>query len=326
MPEGRTRGALRAIYVRSRLRDLVPSSVKVAARGAWIAIARTIGYPISSPLVSRPPLRRDRTPLSLGRVLLACDLNADYLDFWPSSSRAWREIVGVEPLLVLIAADDSIPAHLRDDPSVVPFEPLPGVHSALQAQCIRLLYPAVVQTTGAVMIADIDLYPLRASYFHDPLARLDERFFVVYRDDRLERGEVDIMFNAARPETWGDVFGVATIDDVRRELARWTSGLEYDGRKAWPGWYTDQQTLYRTLMSWPQRGERLWVLDDQYCRYRRLNRDKLADEAGLEPWRVEGIRRLEYSDFNCFVPYREHQAINDRVLALGLEHARMRKR
>lgn len=176
------------------------------------------------------------------------------------------------------------------------------------------------------MIADIDLYPLRASYFHDPLARLDERFFVVYRDARLERGEVDMMFNAARPETWGDVFGVATIDDVRRELARWTSGLEYDGRKAWPGWYTDQKTLYRTLMSWPQRGERLWVLDDQYCRYRRLNRDKLADEAGLEPWRVEGIRRLEYSDFNCFVPYRVHQAINDGVLALGLEHARMRKR
>jgi hypothetical protein len=304
------------------VREFVPSRWKVALRGIWLSTARIVGYPISSPRFPRPVLGRGRKRLRLGRVLLASDLNRDYLDFWPSTRTAWKEIVGLDATLVLVGTTDDIPPHLVDDPDVIQFEPIAGVHSAFQAQCIRLLYPAMVETEGAVIIADVDLYPLRASYFHDPVEALDERFFVVYRDERVDRGEIDIMFNAALPATWGEVFRVRTGDDVRSTLATWADGLVYDGRKGWEGWYTDQRTLYRTLVSWPERGERLWVLDDQYCRYRRLNRDKLVDETGLEPWRIEGIRRGEYSDFNCFVPYRDHRELNDRVLALGVEAAR----
>jgi hypothetical protein len=322
MPSRRVLDALRGLYLRSCVRDVVPSRAKVALRGAWLALARRIGYPISSPRLPRPHLARGRKPFSLGRVLLACDLNADYLEFWPSTRHAWKEIVGLDALLVLVAPVDRIPDSLRDDPAVICFEPIAGIHSAFQAQCVRLLYPALVETDRAVIIADMDLYPLRASYFHEPVKRLDERFFVVYRDDRFDRGEIDIMFNAALPETWGDVFGIRTVDDVRAELARWADGLEYDGRRGWPGWYTDQRTLYKRLFSWPARSNRLWALDDQYCRYARLNRDKLINEASLEPWRIEGLRRQEYSDFNCFVPYREHSEINDLVLTLGLEAAR----
>jgi len=314
--------ALRRFYVASGVRRLLPFEAKVALRGAWLALARRIGYPISSPRLPRPHLARGRKRFSLGRVLLASDLNRGYLDFWPSTRRAWKEIVGLEAVLVLVATRDQIPAELRDDPAVIAFEPIVGVHSALQAQCIRLLYPAIVETDCAVMIADMDLYPLRASYFRDPVERLDERFFVVYRDNRLGRREIDIMFNAALPATWGEIFGIATIDDVRAELTRWTDGLEYDGRHAWPGWYTDQKTLYEKLLSWPARSDRLWMMDDQYCRFRRLDRLELASEAGIDPSRIDGMRRLDYSDFNCFVPYSEHREINDEVLALGLEFAR----
>jgi hypothetical protein len=322
MDRRRVLNRVRGVYLRSGIRELVPSRLKVRVRGGWLALARRAGYPISSPHLPRPRLARGRKRFRLGHVLLACDLNRDYLDFWPSTRRAWQKIVGLDPLLVLVAPSHEIPPELRDDPAVVHFEPLVGVHSAFQAQCIRLLYPAVMETDAAVIIADIDLYPLRPSYFHEPVKSLDERFFVVYRDDRLDRGEIDIMFNAALPATWGEVFGISTIEDVRAELARWAQGLEYDGRRGWPGWYTDQRTLYERLLSWPARSERLWSLDDQYTLYWRLNRDKLVDEAGLEPWRIEGIRRREYSDFNCFVPYREHREINDRVLELGLEAAR----
>ena len=322
MSSRRVLDALRSLYLKSRVREAVPSRVKVALRGAWLVLARRVGYPISSPRLPRPALRRGRRPFRLGRVLLASDLNRDYLDFWPSTRRAWSEIVGLDPVLVLVAHRDRMPAGLLDDPAVVPFEPVAGVHSAFQAQCIRLLYPALLETDAAVIISDMDLYPLRASYFHDPVRLLDERFFVVYRDERLDRREIDIMFNAALPATWGEVFGISTIDDIRAVLARWADGLEYDGRRGWPGWYADQRTLYEKLFSWPERSERLWMLDDQYTRYWRLNRDKLVDETGLESWRIDGIRRREYSDFNCFVPYVEHREINDRVLALGLEIAR----
>jgi hypothetical protein len=310
------------MYRRSGLQVLLPHRVKVALREGWLVLARRIGYPISSPRFPRPRLAQGRRRFSLETVLLACDLNPDYLDFWPSTRQAWKEIVGLDAVLVLVASQDEIPADLRGDPAVIPFEPLEGVHSTFQAQCVRLLYPALLEADGAVIISDMDLYPLRASYFHAPVRRLDEQFFVVYRDDRLGRGEIAVAFNAALPSTWRDAFGVATIEDVRSELARWADGLHYDGRRGWDGWYTDQHRLYERLLSWRARNERLWVLDDQYCRYRRLDRMDLADEIGLEPQRIDALRKCEYSDFNCLVPYREHRAVNDRVLELAIAACR----
>jgi hypothetical protein len=312
---------LRGVY-ESIVRPLVPHEVKHTLRAAvWLPVARAIGYPISSPKVPRPHLARGREPMRLSHVVLACDLNLDYLEYWPSARRAWLEIVGIEPVLVLIADDSQIPEDLRADPHVRSFPPIPDVHTALQAQCIRLLYPALVQTDDVVLIADVDLYPLRRSYFVDTIAKLDSRFFVSYRDDRMEAGQVVVAYNAATPQTWSEIFGATDLESVRSQLSAWTSTLEYDGRRAWPGWYTDQQLLHRILTHWPEASHRWWVMDDAYTRHRQLDRLELEEEHGLTPARRDAIRRLEYSDYICLFPYREHREMNDLVLHLGLEAA-----
>jgi hypothetical protein len=312
--------ALRRLYVDSGLQRAIPHGVKTSLRAAWLPAARTIGYPVSSPRVPRPQLSRTRTPMRIGRVLTACDLNADYLDFWPNARRAWLELVGVEPLLVLVA--DEVPDHFADDELVVTFTPVEGLHSAFQAQCIRLLYPALVDTGDAVLISDVDLYPLRPSYFLDPVQRLDRSFFVSYRDVRFERGEVSMSFNAATPSTWSELFAVASEADVRARLVEWGGGLHYDGRRGWDGWYTDQQVLYRTLTGWPEAPRRWWVLDDAYTRYRQPDRLELEREQGLEPHRRDDIRARRYSEFNCLLPYGENQEVNDLVLELALQSGR----
>jgi hypothetical protein len=260
--------------------------------------------------------------MRLGRVLMACNLNPEYLDYWPFARRAWLEIVGIEPHLILIAEETEIPAELRSDELVTPFSPVPGVHTALQAQCIRLLYPALIDTTDAVLISDIDLYPLRPSYFLDSIAGLDDRFFVTYRDIYLERQQVSMLFNAAKPSTWSEIFGVETEDDVRSRLLEWTSNIQYDGRRAWPGWFTDQQMLYRMLMQWAGRAARWWALDDTYTRHLQLDRLELEGEDGLSKSRQAAILRQEYSEYVCLFPYRAHRDVNDLVLELGLAAAR----
>src|SRR5438105_4477986 len=91
---------LRRAYLALRIRDVLPHRLKVALRAAWVSVARRAGYPISSPRFPRPPLVRGHERLRLERVLLACDLNRDYLDFWSSTRRAWKEIVGLDATLV----------------------------------------------------------------------------------------------------------------------------------------------------------------------------------------------------------------------------------
>jgi hypothetical protein len=294
-------------------------------RRRWVRVARAARYPISSPRTTRPPLAASRRPLRLSRVLLACDLNPGYLGFWPSTKRAWREIAGIEPLLVLIADADDVPEELRDDPDVIPFPPVAGVHTTFQAQCIRLLYPALLDVDGGVLISDIDLYPLRPSYFHDPVSLLDDSFFVTYRDTRLHRREVSITFNAATPATWADVFGVDRPDAVRTRLREWADGRAYDGRRGETGWYSDQHILFDALSAWPARARRHWTLDDDYCGFNRLDRLELVHEDGLLPHRRRGLRALRYSDYNCLIPYDAYRDVNDLVLELGLQAVQARR-
>lgn len=313
--------AVRRLYVRSGVQRVLPHEVKTALRRRWLPLARTIGYPISSPRLPRPPLRPDRTPTHLGTALMACDLNPDYLAYWPSARRAWLEIVGIQPLLILIANDEDVSDELRADPFVTSFAPISGVHTALQAQCIRLLYPALLETMDAVLISDVDLYPLQRSYFVDPLKKLDERFFVSYRDVRLERKEIAIAYNAATPDTWSELFGVSTLDDVRARLTNWTSDMEYDGRRAWPGWYRDQQILYETLTQWREAPTRWWAFDDEYLQFHRLDKLELELESGLQPRRQKALREQAYADYVCLFPYAEHHERNDLVLRLALDAA-----
>ena len=312
--------AFRRAYVASGLRGLLPMRAKFAVRGVWVRVARSLGYPISSPRLPRPPLPRARVRMTLSHVLVACDLNPRYLESWPLASRGWEEVTNLEPVLVLVADEAEAPEELRRDPRVHFFKPLHGVHTAFQAQCLRLLYPALLDAPGAVLISDMELVPMKPGYFHDTVAGLDERFFAAYRGEVLfDRREISMPYNAARPETWGDIFGVSTLDDVSTRLAEWAGGVSYAGVRGGSGWYTDQLTLYESLVRWDQTSGRLWLMDDQYTGYCRLERAELMGESELPERHRLGIREGRYTDFDSCVPHSSFATLNNAVLELVLE-------
>jgi hypothetical protein len=253
-------------------------------------------------------------------VLVACDLNGGYVESWPLIRKAWLEVAEVEPVLVLVAEEAEARPELLADERVVRFSPVAGVHTTLQAQCIRLLYPALLDAPGCVVISDMELVPLDPRYFHAPLTALDERLFVSYRDVLLPREEVAIAYNAARPATWGELFSVGSEDDVRARLAAWAAMTSsYEGSRGGSGWGTDQLVLYRTVLPWGERTGRLWLLDDQYTGFCRLDR---SDVDGLDAPTAEQERRLRarrYTDFHSPHPHSRFRELNERVLDVALE-------
>lgn len=266
------------------------------------------------------PVRRGTgtRALRLTHALVSSDLNQRYLDVWPLANRAWREVAGLEPVLVLVADEANVPSELRRDPSVRVFPPVEGVHTAFQAQCIRLLYPALLDGAGGVVVADIDMVPLNKGYFHRPAGRVAEGDFVAYRDLMLSDREVPICYNAAVPRTWLDVFGIATPGDAAAKLAAWAENLAYDGVPGGPGWATDQRTLYEALIDFGTRSRRVWILDDRYAGFNRLDPRSLA--AGLVTAAEErAIARGTYSDFHCALPHAEFREVNERVVDLAVE-------
>jgi hypothetical protein len=232
-------------------------------------------------------------------------------------SRAWAEIVGLEAILVLVAPEELVPSDLLGDPRVRCFTPIEGLHTAFQAQCIRLLYPALLDGVGAVIVSDMELMPLSPKYFHRRLTGLDARFFVSYRDVLHDRGEISIAYNAAEPATWRDLTGVHDDNDVRERLRDWYGAVSYEGTRGGGGWYADQQVLFRLTTTWSESATRFWMLDDDFTGHRRLERDVVAAAGSVDSDLRSALMRGQYSDFNAPVPYARFRKVNEEIVDLA---------
>jgi hypothetical protein len=292
-------------------------------RGAWGRLQR---HPPCAALVPRPSRPRAGRALRLTHALVASDLNAAYLDFWPLVKRAWPAVAGLEPVLVLVAEPAEVPVALRHDPAVHVFAPLAGVHTAFQAQCIRLLYPALLAVEGGVVTSDADMVPLNRRYFHRPAAQVDEDHFVAYRNVLLANREVPICYNAARPATWRTVFRIDSDADVRRRLREWSDGVEYAGIRGEAGWATDQHLLHDALLEHGRSTGTVWILDDHYTGFRRLERARLLKGRGLDGRERRGILRGAYSDFHCASPEQRYREVNELAVELAAAGSRRRER
>jgi hypothetical protein len=259
--------------------------------------------------------------MRLTHALLASDLNPRYVRLWPVARRAWSEIAGIEPVLVLIAPRDEVPPELECDPAVHVFEPVPSLHTAFQAQCIRLLYPAVLPSDGAVITSDVDMVPMNRRYFHRPVARLDRRHFASYRDVLLPLGQIPVCYNAALTETWASIFRVHQLDDIRARLREWGENIEYAGTHGGAGWTTDQEMLYRILLERGRRERDVWIFDDDFTGYRRLERAYVEKWGTLSDDARRGIKRGAFSDFHLLRADSEYEGLNEFVVDFAIDCA-----
>jgi hypothetical protein len=159
--------------------------------------------------------------LVLQRVIVSCDTNPMYSDFWPIVAKFWREVVGVKPTLALIAPPDFIIDESLGD--VIRFDPIPGVPAAFHAQAIRLLLPAYFEDEVCI-ISDIDLIPLQKDYFVKSIESFDESKFIVYRDGAFNADyykEYPMCYNAAMGKVFKQIFKLNDVKDIPTLIYEW---------------------------------------------------------------------------------------------------------
>lgn len=188
--------------------------------------------------------------MKLGFALVACNENTHYLDFWPIVKEAWQRIVGIPCMMVYVG--DELPEHLKNDPNVSLFKPIPGWPTATQAQVIRLLYPALYKDTfhDAIILSDMDIIPLQKSWFVDQLEEFQQNQFVSLRGIDEREKQIYMCYVAATPKTFSELFEVSTLDDIRAKMMEWSQESPADGRHGGKGWCTDQIKLYEHVMMW----------------------------------------------------------------------------
>lgn len=238
----------------------------------------------------------------IDRVILGCDTNPMYIDFWPLVAKAWKKIVGVKPTLALIAPKD-----FKIDESlgkVIRFEPLPDIPTSFQAQVIRLLLPAYFEDEVCI-ISDMDMIPVQKNYFVNAVAGTDKKCFVVYKDgafDSDHNKEYPMCYNAASGKTFKEIFHISKLSEIKDKIKEWYA-LNL-------GWSTDQQILYRALNNWKDKKTRLIKLGHDV--HPRIDRIK---------WKYDKNRLKDnyYIDAHLLRPYSKYKAeINKLAFDLHL--------
>lgn len=244
--------------------------------------------------------------MSLGTVLTATDLNPLYLDCIPLFVQAWTTLFPEVDIVIVLIADE-IPSHLQKYSKYIRiFRPIKDIHTAFQAQCIRLLYPQYITRHEGVLITDMDMVPMNRDYYERAIADKPDYAFISYRDVLLPH-ELPMCYNIAIPPIWKAMFENETLETF------YTRVQEYDGIHGGKGWSTDQLILIEKFNAY--NGAK-YVLNDTITKYNRLSRHIFHIEheyMGLNVLK-SNIENKLYSDFHILRPYSQYKSLNQYIV------------
>lgn len=233
--------------------------------------------------------------MRLDCILVACNDNPKYLNFWPIVKKSWWDIAQLPCILVYVG--ETLPETLANDPAVRHFKPIPGWPTATQAQCIRLLYPALLKCEGAVMLSDMDMVPMQRDWFVKGFESFDESQFVSLRGIDEKDKQIYICYVGARPKVWADLFRIYSEDHIKDQLAAWSQKYPADGRHGGQGWCTDQIELYQRIKGLQQTSPEKVGLIPWTPQISRLDRCRPNE---LQIWLPEVQRFVQTGDFVDF--------------------------
>lgn len=254
--------------------------------------------------------------MKLDLCLLSCDLNPDYYPFFPFVRKLWKEIVGIDCILILVA--NELPYSLLSEKEhIIMFPPLPNIPTGFQAQCIRVLYPCLLDKQG-IIISDMDIVPLDRDFFLQVETYNDDAF-VIYRDVISEYLQYPICYCAASSETWRNIFSITIMNDLRLILESWYSKDDYKISSATSEmWAQDQLKLFEAVNTYEmtsllsdvlqdKKNKKVIHLFDEDTKFTRLDRSNLDYISNHIDDVKRDIVNQKYSDFHLPRPYEQHK-------------------
>ena len=233
--------------------------------------------------------------MKLKYCLVACDLNDNYLRYYPFVKKYWKDVVNIDTILVLIS--NHVPDYLLEYKNdIILYKPIKNIPTAFQAQCIRVLYPSLINTEETIIISDMDLIPLNKMYYVNNIS-LYNNSFVVYRNVIPEYKQYTICFCCASPYTWKEIFNIHSIDDITETLINWYKDItDYQISSPYSiGWACDQLKLYEYVNKWNKSIIKLY---DDITGFKRLDRLDINDIKNNTDLYKKRINEGYYSDFH----------------------------
>ena len=251
--------------------------------------------------------------MKLTDVVVAVNDDPLYAEFIPIFIKAWTTLFPFIKIHILFIAPSIPDKYQQYKEHMVLFTPIAGVSNVFIAQFIRILYPCVCSAKGGILTTDIDMIPMNTNYYTQHIANIENNRFIVYRHPFFWAGyqQMGICYSIAHRDTWREIFGINTMDDIKKRLAEEYEHIEYTGKPDESGWYTDQIYMYCKVTSWLQtKRPHAIILGDELTKFKRLDRIFKIEKSDLL---AKEIRDGIYTDFHMYRPYRQFKELNDWI-------------
>jgi hypothetical protein len=246
-------------------------------------------------------------------ILVSCNKNPLYYNFIPIFIKSWKILLPDVRINIIFISDVLLPELEPYKDHIILFQPIQNIKTPFIAQTIRILYPALLNTTGGVLITDMDMIPLNSKYFVDSIKNIDNNKFVCYRDILQNKKQLPICYNVASPSVWKNIFNINNTDDIIAKLKIEYNKVEYSGISGKLGWSTDQQILYNDVMNWNNVTNNFIALNDKKIGLYRLDRVKFKDIILGDELKYK-IKHGMFSDYHMKRPYTLFKELNDDIV------------
>jgi hypothetical protein len=195
-------------------------------------------------------------------VLVATDLNPLYYKCIPVFIETWEKLFHEIKIHIILIADEIIDELIPYKKYIKLFNPIQGMYTAFTAQTIRILYPALINTTGGILITDMDMIPMGRKYYTEQIKDIDDSKFICYRPlSCVGENEMVICYNIAHSNVWSEIFNIHTINDIKNVLISIYKNNHYENRRGGSGWNLDQLYLYKITQEWNRKTNSLIILN-----------------------------------------------------------------
>lgn len=239
--------------------------------------------------------------MNIDYVIVGCDENPLYLDFWPLVSKIWKTKIGITPVLGLITNEDSDLIETEYG-LIKKFKQINGISSSLQSQIVRLFLTKFLN--GYSLISDIDMIPLSKDYFFHNAEQINRNNIIVYSSDNLEciQNEMYPMcYILAHKNTYNKIF------DLNSTWENFCKSLNDRNQN----WYTDQKYLYEKINAFKKDGNDIILLERKWnpIASKRIDRVFWA----YDP---DKVKEGYYIDSHLLRPYSKYKQEIDKLINL----------
>lgn len=228
--------------------------------------------------------------MKIDLAIHSSDSNPFYLDFWPLVSRVWKEVFGIDPILLYIDENHDIPID-ETYGKVIKMKPIDGVPKYLQCLWIRYWWPSQVPDT-ICMISDIDMFPLSRQYFINQISNISNDKYVHLNPSHkylpscyhIAKGHLFKKVLSLH-DSWEDsVKYLHSLDNgtshstiIAKDMQHWGADEHYATEKIRS--YEDQTLFVFLKRNWERIDRSNWRYIPDYIR-----RDIYADAHSIRPY------------------------------------------